>query len=151
MQKQGTFPSSGARVSADSPGSGPVFMVAQHPTLRSPPKRPHLFRVARSDRGLSLGAQLSPEATKRSRNGKGHGQGAGQSPGDGRTVTDPASSTLGPGHPRGCAGRGARCGGRACSLMVMMTLRPSAQPLSCDRSSPPSGSPRISLNAAQST
>lgn len=53
-------------------------------------------------------AQLSPEATKRSSNGRGRGEGAGQSPGDGRTVTDPASSTLGPGQPRGCAVWGTR-------------------------------------------
>ena len=51
-------------------------MMAQHPTLRSPvrasgvpPKRPHLFRVARgAEERLSVGAQLSPEATTRSRN-----------------------------------------------------------------------------------
>lgn len=61
-------------------------------------------------------------------------------------------SQIRPRPPSGLASLGAaRCGGRACSLMAMMTLRPSAQPLSCDRSSPPSGSPRISLNTAQST
>lgn len=37
-------------------------------------------------------------------------------------------------HPRVWTSLGAeRCGGRACSLMTMMTLRPSAQPLSYDR------------------
>lgn len=104
-QKQGNFPSSGARVSADSQGLGPVFMMAPAPHAESPPKRPHLFKGVRSDQGLSLGAQLSPEATKRSSNGRGRGEGAGQSPGDGRTVTDR------PRPPSGLASLGAaRCG-----------------------------------------
>ena len=111
-------------------------------------KRPHLFRAERSAQGEAI---CGCSALSRGYKGEQKQEGAWRG---GRTASGGWADGHRSGlvHPWVWTSLGAEwCGGRACSRMTMKTLRPSAQPCPMTRWSPPSGSPRISLNAVQLT